>query len=271
MERIKTAIQKSRAVGIGTAQSSAARRTVKPRISGSEDPLDIVYEETRAVELDPAYLRANRIVTFDKADPSSMAFDRLRTQVVSRLRMNNWKTVGIISPTQDCGKTVVATNLAISMSHQTTMTVLLIDLDLRKPAVAKYLGLNCEASLVDYLEGMATLPDVFVNPGVPRLVILPNDRPVHNSSEVLSSSKSKALIDELKSHYQSRILIFDLPPLLTTDDVLAFLPQVDAVLMVVAEGQTTKDDIETSLRLLKSHNLLGTVLNKASGFSMPYY
>ncbi len=270
MERIKAAIQKAKAVGSGTAQS-AARRTVKLEKSSSEDLLDIVYEKTRVVELDPAYLRANRIITFDKTDPSSVAFDHLRTQVASRLRASKWKTLGIISPTQDCGKTVVAINLAISMACQTTISVLLVDFDLRKPAVAKCLGLDCRASLVDYLEDKVALPDILVNPGIPRLVVLPNDRSVQNASEVLSSFKAETLLDGLKSYYESRIIIFDLPPLLTTDDALAFLPQVDTVLMVVAEGLTTKDDIDASLRLLKSHNLLGTVLNKAHGFATPYY
>jgi hypothetical protein len=65
--------------------------------------------------------------------------------------------------------------------------------------------------------------------------------------------------------------VVDLPPMLNTDDTIAFLPQVDCVLLVVADRMTKKGDVEAALTLLKGSNLIGTVLNKAEGKQLPYY
>jgi Mrp family chromosome partitioning ATPase len=71
------------------------------------------------------------------------------------------------------------------------------------------------------------------------------------------------LVEELKSRYASRIVIFDLPPVLSAADAMAFAPYVDATLLVVEEGKTRRRDIEQALRFLSATNVLGTVLNKA--------
>jgi capsular exopolysaccharide synthesis family protein len=273
MERIKIAIQKAKALrGSGAAPPrKTVRRSIRSESADDSELEDISYDETRLVELNRSHLKSNRIVAFDKTDPASVAFDHLRTQVLNRLRANNWKSIAIASPTPQCGKTMVAVNLAMSLAHQTTLTVLLADLDLRRPKVAQYLGFDCETGLVDYLEGEASLAAVLVNPGLPRLVILPNDRSVLNPAELLSSSQTQTMVEELKGRYESRVILFDLPPLLPTDDAMAFLGQVDCVLLVLAEGQTTKSDIEASLRLLEPYKLLGTVLNKSNRRQTPYY
>jgi len=112
---------------------------------------------------------------------------------------------------------------------------------------------------------------VLVNPDMPRLVILATKKPVSKSSETLSSKKISGLIKELRERYESRIIIFDLPPVLVIDDALALLPQVDCVLMVVANGMSTKREIEDSLRHLPAEKLIGVVLNKAKIESSDHY
>ena len=101
------------------------------------------------------------------------------------------------------------------------------------------------------------------NPGIDRMVVLPGREPIFNSSEMLSSPKMIALVDELKTRYPSRIVIFDLPPLLATDDALAFSPYVDAILLVAEEGKTSKEDLLQVKNILKDSNIIGTVLNNA--------
>jgi len=71
------------------------------------------------------------------------------------------------------------------------------------------------------------------------------------------------LVEDMKSRYHSRIIIFDLPPVLTSADALAFSPYVDAALLVVEDGATRKQDVERAIELLSSTNIVGTVLNKA--------
>ena len=79
------------------------------------------------------------------------------------------------------------------------------------------------------------------------------------------------LIGDLRNRYESRIIIFDLPPLLNIDDAMVFLPNVDATLMVVENGKNTQSEVQQSMRLLQSTNLIGTVLNKADDDIREYY
>jgi Mrp family chromosome partitioning ATPase len=94
-------------------------------------------------------------------------------------------------------------------------------------------------------------------------VLLPGGEPLANSAEMLNSPKMAQLVADMKSRYHSRIIIFDLPPVLTSADALAFSPYVDAALLVVEEGVTEKQDLERAVELLSSTNIVGTVLNKA--------
>jgi hypothetical protein len=217
------------------------------------------------------HLEKHRIVAFNKNHAMSMSFDLLRTQVLQKMKENGWRTMAITSPTPEAGKTVVAINLAMSIAQQTDRTALLVDFDLRRPKVGTYLGIAMEKSLNDLLDGTAELPDVLVNPDMPRLVVLPTRNPVKKSSEILSSKKITDLIKDLRERYESRIVIFDLPPMLFTDDAIALLPQIDCVLMVVANGMSTKREIEDSLHHLPAAKLIGTVLNKAEIEPEAYY
>jgi len=269
MERIKDAISKAKQ----SKQQSGTRpkrRTIKGKPDGIESE-DISYDETRIVKLDTRHLEANRIVTFDSEDPDSVPFDVLRTQILKKMQENNWRTLGITSPSPECGKTVVTLNLALSIAKQTDKTTLVVDFDLRKPRVAQYLGLQGKFSLFDHLEGNVEIKDILVNPGIPRLVVLPNQTPIKNSAETLTSRRIKSLVKDLRDRYESRIIIFDLPPLMAGDDTMAFLPQVDCVLLVVASGKTKPIEIKESRHMLQSSNILGVVLNKSSEKHKHYY
>lgn len=277
MERIKQAIEKVKTQQPGSprrVQSRQDTQTAMPKSLSSrahDEVGEIRYEYTRVVKLRKEHLEKNRIVAFDNSDPKSMSFDLLRTQVLKKMEENGWTTLAITSPTPGAGKTVVAINLAMSIAKQTNKTAMLVDFDLRRPKVAAYLGIHMEKSLNDLFDGTAELQDVLVNPDMPRLVVLPTKTPVRNSSETLSSTKTADLIRDLRERYKSRIVIFDLPPVLVTDDAIALLPQIDCVLMVVANGMSTKREIEDSLHHLPAANLIGTILNKAEVESQAYY
>ena len=158
------------------------------------------------------------------------------------------------------------------MALDPNYTVLLVDLDLRRPKLATYFGLNTDKGLSDYLIGDASLSDCLINPGLERLVIMPGGKPLYSSSEALASQKMRSLASEFKSRYTDRVVIYDLPPLLASDDSLVFLPQLDATLLVVQDGKTKAGDIQRAMELLEGCNLLGTVLNKSSeGEQHPYY
>jgi len=70
-------------------------------------------------------------------------------------------------------------------------------------------------------------------------------------------------VKELKTRFPTRIVIFDLPPVLVGDDVVAFAPNLDAALLVVEEGNTESDKLKKSVELLENVEIIGTILNKS--------
>ena len=279
MEKIKLAIEKAK---LENAQAKILSNVnLEPLIdeavaskdaSQTENEIDkILYKNTSVVKLDQACLEKHRIVSHAKNNLYTNIFDSLRTQVLLKMEENNWRTVAVVSPTPASGKTFVAINLAISIAHQPQKTAILVDLDLRRPKVATYLGLHAEKSMNDYLQGNAQLKDVMISPSIPRLVVIPTMRPVAKSAEILSSNKVVNLIQDLRDRYDSRIVIFDAPPVLNSDDAMVLLPQVDCFLLVVANGMSTKPEIEETMYHLPQDKLLGVVLNKADVEARDYY
>ena len=195
---------------------------------------------------------------------SSSAYKLLRTHVLQRMRAHGWNVLAITSASPGEGKTLTALNLAIAMAREVNHTVLLVELDLKQPSVESLLGYEPGAGITDYLLRDTPLSEVMFNPGIDRLVVIPAGPPAEGSSELLSSPRMVDLVRELKERYPSRLVLFDVPPLLTSDDGLAFVPHVDAALLVVAEGQTSYEEVELAKNMLASTHLLGAVLNPAS-------
>ena len=268
MERIKQALEKARSEGKLAGKLPPHAGDVLRDEQPSLEALS--YRHTRVIALDPVHLEDKRIVTHNKNNLHSNTFDLLRTLVLNKMAENGWRTLAVVSPTPEAGKSVVAINLAISIARHAEKSALLVDFDLRRPSVANYLGLDLEISLTDMLEGKCELSDILVNPGIPRLVVMATHRPLANSTEILASSRVQRLIKEIRERYEERNVIFDLPPLLNADDAMAVLPQIDCVLMVVANGMSSEREIEDALRQLPATNLLGTVLNKVQGGSQLY-
>jgi exopolysaccharide/PEP-CTERM locus tyrosine autokinase len=209
-------------------------------------------------------LRQRRVMAAYGKGPFVDAYKILRTQVMQRLRQHDWNVLGVTSPGHGEGKTLTAVNLAVSLAMETTQTVLLVDSNLRGPSIHEVFGLKNCPGLADFLLDNQPVEDLLVHPGIGRFVLMPAGRAIANSTEFLTSPKMLALVEEFKHRYPSRIVIFDLPSLLQTADVLAFSPYIDALLLVVEEGRTTVEELQRALSLLKdSRPVLGTVLNKA--------
>jgi exopolysaccharide/PEP-CTERM locus tyrosine autokinase len=197
------------------------------------------------------------------AGPFTEAYNLLRTQILQRFKENNWNVLAVTSPGKGEGKTLTAINLAISIAREVDYTVLLVDANLRHPWMLEHFGLAPQPGLSDYLVDDVPIAELLIQSGrLEHLVLLPGGKPLENSAEMLNSPKMSQLVSDLKSRYRSRIIIFDLPPVLTSADALAFSPYVDAALLVVEEGRTQKADVERTVELLSTTNIVGTVLNK---------
>jgi protein-tyrosine kinase len=231
-------------------------------------PVDAANVRTfRSVELDSQALADNHILP-QITDPAALrAYKILRTRLLRRLEANQWRSLAITGVTAGEGKTLTAINLAIALAHEVNTWVFLVDLDLQRPRVADYLGmpgLHGEKGVSDYLLGDATFEDVVYSPNIERLSIVPNFRPITQASELLSSPRMTELLRSLEGESPRRIIIFDMPPVLAADDVLAFGPQVDGLLLVVGEGTTGRDALKSAKEVLAEMNLLGVVLNRSN-------
>jgi len=259
MERIKQALERARAERQGQPASTPA-----PEAPAHVPAAEITYSQTRNVEVSKTALRKTRVITgFDPCEFTD-AYKMLRTQVLQRLNENNWNVLAVTSPGNGEGKSLTALNLAASIAMEINHTVLLVDANLRHPSLHEHLSLPDGPGLNDYLTKDAPLSELLVHPkGIDYLTFLPAGAAMLNSAEMLNSPKMTHLVDELKNRYAGRIIVFDLPPVLSAADALAFAPYVDAALLVVEEGRTSRQEVEHALELLSSTNVLGTVLNKA--------
>jgi capsular exopolysaccharide synthesis family protein len=262
MEKIKQALERARdshsTIKSDSLQNRVARKAPEPKV-----PSKITYTKTKTVTVSVDDLREKRVIAGNANDTISDQYKVLRTHVLQRLKANQWNSLAITSPNEGCGKTLTSLNLAISLAREVNHSVLLVDMDLRRPSIQKYFFTQEQPGISEYLTDDKELSEILFNPGLERLVVLPGNKPFANSSEMLSSPKMVQLVAELKNRYPNRIVIFDMPPLLSCDDMIAFSPYIDAVMMVVEEGGTRKDELAHAYKLIENTNVIGTVLNKS--------
>jgi len=271
MEKIKKALERAKSDGSSANPVDVKDRKTLTSKADDSNLENLTYSQTRNVSLNPLHLEEHRIVAHNKNNKLSTAFDLLRTQVIQKMNENGWRTLAVTSPGPEAGKTVVSINLAMSIAQHTDKSAMLVDFDFRRPKVANYLGIELEKTINDYIENDVPISEILVNPELKRFVLLAAGQPIKNSSEILASKKIEKLIHEVKHRYKERIVIFDLPPILNTDDAITILPKIDCVLMVVANGMSTQHEIEESIRYLPDTNLLGVILNKSDENLKSYY
>jgi protein-tyrosine kinase len=222
-------------------------------------------EFAERLPLDWPALRERRVISCDDSHPAGHAYRMLRTQVLQRARAHALSTVGVVSALNGEGKTLTAVNLALSLAAEPNQTVLLVDLDLRRPAIAQTLGLAVDAGLETWFgRDDPTKSVCYALEGVERLYVLPTLTPVAGSSETLAGLGTRRLLNELKGRESGRLLIVDLPPVLLSDDALMVAPLLDAVVLVVNERRTKREDVARVIELLGNTRIVGTVLNRSS-------
>jgi protein-tyrosine kinase len=262
MGRIEKALRKSRQGGSKTGHRHESEHSPL-RIPGGIDSVSraIDFAKLPVVVPDENCLEKYRVVAALHDAPERTAYKVLRTRLLQRLRASQYNVIGVTGPGPGEGKTLTAINLAYSLAKDVTHQVILVDLDLRRPSIHEYLGLTSRHELTDVLGGSASLEEALVCPNANRLAVLTNTTVQRDSSEVLSSPEMNGIVQRLKSFGQKTITILDLPPVLASDDVIAFSPLVDALLLVVGEGRCRREDLKETQELLKETEILGVVLN----------
>jgi protein-tyrosine kinase len=261
MSVIENALAMVKNRGQRVPADKVARRARAPQTVAADTP---PLRQFQTVTLDAVTLERNRVLPQVADHAALRAYKILRTRLLQRLAANRWRSVAVTGTETGQGKTLTAINLAVALSQDPNTHVCLVDLDLQHPQIAAQMGIRCERGLGDYLLGEAEAPQVIYNCGIPRLVVIPNTRMFEHSSEMLAGANTLELLRVIDTEMPRHIVIFDMPPLLMSDDVLTFAPNVDGVLLVVAEGQTQRAAVERSKELLAEMNLVGVVLNRSS-------
>jgi len=274
MENIRQAVERVKAHQSAASGQKSLAGSAVPRLQSETDVGAACGNDAQnqEIELNSVHLQSKRIISYDITDPRSRAFDMLRTQVLQSMDLKGWKTLAVTSPTPACGKTLTAVNLAVSIARQPDRSVLLVDLDFRKPQVAACLGLKCDEGVLSVLEGRTTLSDAIIpaRVGNLRFMVLPTASTI-KSSELISSRAMTAMLEDIKREYHSKTIILDLPPILSGDDVIAILPQMDCVLLVAAVGTTTVSQIKECNKHLQSAEVVRIALNKVLETSTDHY
>lgn len=194
-------------------------------------------------------------------------FNKLRSTIIALTKGEQFlNTLLVTSTASEEGKSMTALNLAISLAKEQDHTVLLVDTDLRRPSVHKYLEIEPDIGLVHCLRDGVPLENALVKTGVGKLVILPAGEAIKDPLDLLSSNRMKSIVKELKERYPERYVIFDTPPAHPFADASVLAGIVDACLFVVREGKANKDDLLKTLEGFKEQNLLGIVYNDAHMF-----
>ncbi len=249
---------------------SLAEYKQHPKTATDSAGLDFTYTQTRVHIPKDSLLKENRIISVHQPGKWLESYRMLRTRCLQTMDSMGWKTLAITGTSENTGNSLTAANLAISIAMELDRTALLVDANFHNPAINKLFGFESEPGLSDYLLHDTEISSMLINPGIDRLVVLPAGKPMFNSTEMLRSPKMLRLVEELRNRYPSRVVIFDMPSILSRDDALGFSPHVDCVLLVIDEGHTKTEELKQAALLLKDSQVLGTVFNKATDNKIRY-
>ncbi|WP_336427255.1 CpsD/CapB family tyrosine-protein kinase [Roseovarius sp. E0-M6] len=206
-------------------------------------------------------LRVQRFVAGED-DRVIRVIDDLRTQLLRSLESETWKRIAITAPSVGCGATFTALNLALSMSRIPEFRTVLMDMNQRDPAIARALNLRGRSDIGKFLTGEVPAREHLLRFSDTLALGLNTERPL-NPSERLHSRRAHIALDNMIADLDPDIVLYDLPPMLDYDDVSAFLPQVDGVLLVADAKRTLGSQIEECERRLAGKTpLLGVILNR---------
>jgi protein-tyrosine kinase len=211
-------------------------------------------------------LRNPYIVTLsDPCSPISEEYRKLKSMVMRLTKRDGFQnTIMITSSLSVEGKSITSLNLAVTLAQEYDHSVLLIDADLRRPTLHRYLGVQPAAGLSDCLADGLDLRDVIVKTSVPRLSLLSSGRTVKDPVELLSTPAMKKLLDDVKHRYRDRYIIIDTPPILPFAETHVMSSFVDGVIVVVKEGMTSLQSIQEAFDILAGARVLGIVYNGVS-------
>jgi len=199
------------------------------------------------------------------------SYRSLRTSLLLSSLGTPPKLILITSALPQEGKTTTSINTAIVLA-QRGARVLLIDADLRRPSIHKTLGMGPRTGLSNVLTGSATLQETILSsPLLPDLFVLPAGTPPPNPAELLASGNMKVTLTQLREQFDH--IVIDTPPTLSVTDAVVMAPCVDAVVLIIRSGHTTKQALRRARDILTQVNarIAGVLLNAVDINSPDYH
>ena len=278
MEKLQAAIEKARERREAIAASKPPKPKGRLNDAGMPEADAAVLESPDAWdalalhEVPVRVARRNRLY-FQSNSVEAGYYDRLRTKVLQQCRDNGWKRIAVTSATKGCGKTTTCANLAASFTRQRDRSMILFDMDMRRPELGRTLGFKSATGFAEVLEGKASFEDAAMRLSA-KVACAPNSRANPNPAQLMLQDRTPEILDESEARYAPDLMVFDTPPMMSTDDTMALLKYVDcAAIIAAAEMTTTKHVDECEKELAEQTNVLGVILNKCKYFdeAQSYY
>ncbi len=237
--------------------------------AGKQKSVDIVeYKDTphslidRVIKDDQESIDEKMIVFHQPDSLPAENFKILRSQIIYPSDGKPKRTILVTSALEQEGKTFVACNLAMSIAQGLDPYCLLIDADLRRPAVHKMVGISYDKQgLADFLTSGGTLGKYLVKTGMTKLTVLPAGHIPRNPAELLTSSNMKSLLKEAKMRYEDRFIVIDSPPVNLASETRDLALSVDGVIFVIRYGKTSIEAVQEAIEKIGRHRILGIVFN----------
>jgi tyrosine-protein kinase len=197
------------------------------------------------------------------------AFRSLRTDLEFSGVDKPLKTLYVTSSDVEAGKTSIAVNLAIVIA-QGGKRVILVDADMRRPTVHRYLGITNQRGLSDVFRGTVDIYNATIPWKEGNIFVVPSGSPPPNPAELLSSKKMDLILESLKK--VADVVVVDGPPFVVTDATI-LATKVDGVLLVVRHGYTRKNAAKNAVHQLQraGARAIGVVLNRIPRTAGGYY
>ncbi len=252
MSRIENALEKASKLrdghtGSGRSQETDAHRQRK-----------ISQAAAGAVPIDNPYL-----VAYHKPhSPASEEYKKLKSLIIRMTKQEPRKNVILVtSAVGGEGKSLTAANLALSLSQDYDHSVLLIDADLRKPALHRLFQVTPESGLSDCVAEDRDIGSSLITLGNGNLTFLSSGKRSEDPVELVSSQRMQKALVDIKYRYPDRYIIIDTPPVLLFAETKMMSAFADGVIFVVKEGRAPLQHILDALDALKGENILGIVYN----------
>lgn len=194
----------------------------------------------------------------------------LRSRLVNLNGNHGNKVIAVTSTRKGEGKSLTSVNLAIVMAEDTKKKVLLIDGDMRKPAVHTFFDCKAEYGFSDLLSNKVDIESAIIHSNIRNLTLLLAGRLLESSAELIATASLKENIEKLRKKFD--YIIIDSPPIIPFADMSVFGDVVDGILLVIRAERTPKESVVEALKALNKENVLGIVFNDSKRrLSKEYY